>query len=74
MRMMKLVVPVAVAFVGLMLCTSATYGKPEYAKKEGQKCQFCHTKMGSKEVMEKSLTEAGQYYKAHNHSLDGYKK
>ncbi len=74
MRAIKLVVPVAVAFVGLIICTSATYGKPEYAKKESQKCVYCHTKMGSKDVMEKSLTDAGQYYKAHDHSFEGYKK
>jgi hypothetical protein len=29
--------------------------------------------MGSKEVMGSSLTDAGKYYKAHNHSLEGYK-
>lgn len=42
--------------------------KPEYSKKEGKACVFCHTKMGSKE-----LNEAGKYYKEHNHSLEGYK-
>jgi len=42
--------------------------KPEYAKKEGKPCTFCHVKMGSKE-----LNDAGRYYKEHNHSLEGYK-
>jgi hypothetical protein len=47
--------------------------KSEYAKKEGKPCTFCHSKMGSPEVMAKSLTDAGKYYKEHDHSLKGYK-
>ena len=39
---------------GFLLCTTATYGKPEYAKKE-KKCAYCHTKMGSKD-----LNDSGQ--------------
>jgi hypothetical protein len=42
--------------------------KPEYGKKEGKACTFCHPPGKMKE-----LTPAGQYYKDHNHSLDGYK-
>jgi len=57
----------AVAICGGALLTLAT-AKPEYAKKEGKACTFCHVKMGSKE-----LTDAGKYYKEHNHSLEGYK-
>ena len=49
------------------LLTLAT-AKPEYSKKEGKNCAFCHVKMGSKE-----LNDAGKYYKEHNHSLEGYK-
>lgn len=56
----------AVVFSG-MLAMLAT-AKPEYAKKEGKNCVFCHVKMGSKE-----LNDAGKYYKEHNHSLEGYK-
>ena len=47
--------------------------KPEYAKKEGKPCTFCHVKMGSPEVMAKELNDAGKYYKEHDHSLEGYK-
>jgi hypothetical protein len=43
-------------------------GKPEYAKKEGKACTFCHPAGKFKE-----LTAAGQYYKDHDHSLEGYK-
>jgi len=42
--------------------------KPEYTKKEGKACTFCHVKAGSKE-----LNDAGKYYQEHNHSLEGYK-
>jgi hypothetical protein len=56
----------AVVISGTVL-TLAT-AKPEYAKKEGKSCTFCHVKMGSKE-----LNDAGKYYKEHDHSLEGYK-
>jgi len=74
MRVLKLVVPVALAFAGLVISTTATYGKPEYAKKEKKSCTFCHAKVEAKEAMPKNLTDAGKYYQEHNHSLDGFKK
>jgi hypothetical protein len=57
----------AVAIISGTMLTLAT-AKPEYAKKEGKPCTFCHVKAGSKE-----LNDAGKYYKEHNHSLEGYK-
>ena len=65
MRLIKILAALAI-FSGSLL-TLAT-AKPEYAKKEGKPCTFCHVKPGSKE-----LTDAGKYYQAHNHSLEGYK-
>ncbi len=56
----------AVAIISGAMLTLAT-AKPEYAKKEGKPCTFCHVKAGSKD-----LNEAGKYYKEHNHSLEGY--
>lgn len=73
MRAMKLVVPAFLALTGFLICTTATYGKPEYAKKENQKCVYCHGKVEGKEAMSKNLTDAGKYYKDHDHKLDGYK-
>jgi cytochrome c553 len=75
MRAIKVVVPVAlVLLTGLLVSTTASYGKQEYAKKEGKNCVFCHGKVeGSKEAMNKNLTEAGKYYKDHDHKLEGYK-
>jgi hypothetical protein len=69
MGTLKLAIPAVVIGVGLLGLTSATYGKPEYTKKEKKACTFCHTKQGEKE-----LNDAGKYYAAHDHSLDGYKK
>jgi len=65
---MKLIhVLIAIFIVCGCLLTLAT-AKPQYAKKEGKACTFCHAKMGSKE-----LNDAGKYYQEHNHSLEGYK-
>jgi len=72
MRAMKLVVPAIVVMTGILVCTTATYGKPDYAKKEKKNCVFCHAKVEAKEAMSKNLTEAGKYYASHDHSLDGY--
>lgn len=74
MRTLKLAVPAAILMTGFLLCTTASYGTPEYAKKEKKTCTFCHEKMSTdKAVMAKNQTDAGKYYKDHNHSMDGYK-
>jgi hypothetical protein len=67
MRIYKIAVPVAILMGGLFLCTSLSFGKAEYTKKEKKGCTFCHVSAGSKD-----LNEAGKYYKEHNHSLEGY--
>jgi len=64
MRILKLAIPSLLVMAGFVVCTTATYGKPEYAKKEGKSCVTCHTKMGSKE-----LNETGKCYAANDHSL-----
>jgi len=69
MRMMKLAFPAVILAAGFLVCTTAGFGKPEYAKKEQKGCTFCHVKAGAKD-----LNDAGKYYQEHNHSLDGYKK
>ena len=78
MRALKLILPATVLTVGFLICTTASYGLPDYAKKEKRGCTFCHAKIepGTKDnknpAMVKNLTDAGTYYKDHNHSLDGY--
>jgi hypothetical protein len=74
MRALKLFVPAGLLLAGFMVCTTATFGKQEYAKKEKKACTFCHGKVEAKENMPKNLTDAGKYYQSHDHSLDGYKK
>jgi hypothetical protein len=72
MRTFKLLVPAVLMTVGFFVCTTA-YGTPEYAKKEKKSCTFCHSKVAptDKELMKKSLTDAGKFYSEHK-SLDGY--
>ena len=70
MRILKVVLPAAVALTGLVLSTApSSFGKPEYSKKEKKGCTFCHVKAGSKD-----LNDAGKFYKDHDHSLEGFKK
>ena len=70
MRLLKVLIAISISCGFLLTLATA---KPEYAKKEGKPCTFCHLKMGPPEVMSKGLTDAGKYYKEHNHSLEGYK-
>lgn len=57
----------AVLIGGLSFNVMTVYAKPEYSKKEKKGCTFCHVTMGKPE-----LNDAGKYYKAHDHSLEGY--
>lgn len=52
----------------LLLIAALGVSKPEFTKKEGKVCTFCHPPGKFKE-----LTEAGRYYRDHNFSLEGYK-
>ncbi|HTP31727.1 MAG TPA: hypothetical protein VMJ75_06105 [Candidatus Acidoferrales bacterium] len=78
MRALKLFLPASILTAGFLICTTASYGTPDYAKKEKKSCTFCHakieqgTKDGKNPAMIKNLNDAGNYYKDHNHSLDGY--
>jgi hypothetical protein len=65
MRLIQTFLLVALAVVATVSFSS---GKAEYAKKESKACTFCHPPGKFKE-----LTDAGKYYKDHDHSLEGYK-
>jgi len=71
MKTLKLALPAAILMAGFMLCTSASYGKPEYAKKEATKdgkaraCVYCHVQAGKKD-----LNDVGNCYAKNDHSLD----
>jgi hypothetical protein len=46
-----------------MVCTSASYGTPAYAKKEGGKaCTTCHVAAGKKD-----LNDTGKCYQKNEH-------
>jgi len=72
MRALKVALPAVFLLAGLVVCTSISYGTPDFAKKEKKSCTFCHAKMEAKEAMPKNLNDAGKYYKEHDHKLDGY--
>jgi hypothetical protein len=74
MRTLKVAVPSAILMAGFLFCTTSGYGKPEYAKKEGTKCQTCHSKVEAKEAMAKNLTDTGKCYAENDHSLAKCKK
>jgi len=65
---MKLIRTVLLLAFAIVMALPFGLGKAEYAKKEGKACTFCHPAGKFKE-----LTDAGKYYKDHDHSLEGYK-
>jgi len=66
---LTITVPAVVLSTGLLFNASTSWAKPEYTKKEKKSCTFCHVTASSKE-----LNDAGKYYAAHDHSLDGYQE
>jgi len=76
MRVIKLALPAGLLLAGFVLCTTASFGKPEYMKKEGVKsCTVCHSKMEpQKEAMAKNLNDTGKCYAENDHSLAKCKK
>jgi hypothetical protein len=71
MSKLKIVAPAVILAAGFAVLTTASYGKPEYTKAEKKACTYCHVDQKAKP---KELTEAGTYYKEHNHSFEGYTK
>jgi hypothetical protein len=65
---MKLFQTILLISLAVLIAVPFSAGKPEYGKKEGKACTFCHPPGKYKE-----LTDAGKYYKDHDHSLEGYK-
>jgi len=64
----KIIRSLLLVTLAAFIAVSIGMSKAEYAKKEGKECKFCHPPGKFKE-----LTDAGKYYKEHNHSLEGYK-
>ncbi len=71
MSKLKLIAPAVILACGFAVLTTASYAKPEYTKSEKKACTFCHVDAKAKP---KELNDAGNYYKDHNHSFEGYTK
>ena len=65
---MRIIRPLFLLTLAAFIAVSMGMSKAEYGKKEGKPCTFCHPPGKFKE-----FTDAGKYYKEHNHSLEGYK-
>ncbi len=63
---MKLVKLLILIFSLALVMATVSVAKPEYTKKEGKACTYCHVKAGSKD-----LNDAGKYYKEKG-TLKGY--
>lgn len=70
MSRLKLIVPAAIVLGGFLVCSTASYGKPEYTKATKKACTVCHV---DAQKSPKDLKEAGKYYQEHK-SLDGYQE
>jgi hypothetical protein len=51
---------------GTCLLASIAFATPEYGRKTGKECNYCHPPKNYQ------LTQAGKYYREHNKSLKGY--
>ena len=73
MSQWKVIVPAALVLGGFLVCSTASYGKPEYTKQTKKACSYCHTQAMPKtgDPKAKDLKDAGKYFQEHK-SLDGY--
>jgi hypothetical protein len=66
---LKFALPAVIALAGFLVCSTASYGKPEFTKATKKACTTCHVDAKAKP---KELTDAGKYYQEKK-TLDGYK-
>jgi hypothetical protein len=67
-KLLRSAIPAAILSAGLFWTTvTPSYARPKYAETEGKACTYCHVMANKPE-----LNEAGKYYAAHEHSLEGY--
>jgi hypothetical protein len=71
MRILKLAIPAAIVISGFLLCSTASYGKMEYMKKENLKsCTACHVKVSPPPTKDTpNLNDLGACYQKNEHSL-----
>jgi hypothetical protein len=65
----KVTLPAVILLGGFLVCSTASYGKPEYTKSTKKACAYCHVDSKAKP---KELTEAGKHYSEHK-NFDSYK-
>ena len=70
MSHLKVTLPTVILLGGFLVCSTASYGKPEYTKSTKKACATCHVDSKAKP---KELTDAGKYFAEHK-NLDGYKE
>ena len=70
MSHLKVTLPTVILLGGFLVCSTASYGKPEYTKSTKKACTVCHVDSKAKP---KELTDAGKYFAEHK-NLDGYKE
>ena len=63
---MRLLAPGLIFGSGLLLSVKISPAKPDYTRRTGKECEFCHPPNSRK------LTPAGEYYRDHQNSLKGY--
>ncbi|MEO8052432.1 MAG: hypothetical protein ABI833_18635 [Acidobacteriota bacterium] len=63
---MKLLASLGILTLGLMLSARISPAKPEYTRRTHKDCEFCHPPDSRK------LTRAGEYFRDHGDSLQGY--
>jgi len=70
MSRLKIALPAVILLGGFLVCTTSSFGKPEYTKSTKKACAYCHVDQKAKP---KELTEVGKYFAEHK-SLDGYQE
>jgi len=67
MRRLVETLALAAVFCGTLFFTADTgAAKPEYARRTGKECNYCHPPDSW------NLNAAGKYYRDHKYSLQGY--
>ena len=61
MKLFQVLIALAILSGSMISISNA---KPEYSKKEGKKCAYCHVTAGKPD-----LNDTGKCYKANDHSL-----
>jgi hypothetical protein len=70
MNHLKITLPTAIVLAGFLICSTATYGKPDYTKQTKKVCSYCHV---DPQKTPKDLKDPGKYFQEHK-TLDGYQE